>query len=290
MKTKYILIDSPCAFGDTLRYTRKLILVAMFLSVSLFTSASLGDTIIDMEYYIDYDPGAGNAIPIPPVDGSYDSAYEIGQASLDTNGMEPGPHLVYVRARKSNGVWGTYPPVLLYIYQRTAVVEAEYYIDTDPGLGKGTSLEPSDGWFDYINEMITTTIPIEGLSFGKHKLYVRARNSAGIWGISRAFSFDVLRSITVSAAECGFGRSTDIIPTFGTYPMQAEDFVFDSTIEDVIKRGILTPPNEGDYRAFVRAKDDRDVWGPWFYTDVLISLDALLSSASDDIAKQIPGK
>jgi len=290
MKTKYVLIISPYAFGETLRYTLKLILVVMFLCVCLFASASLGDTIIDMEYYIDYDPGVGNAIPIPPADGSYDSAYETGQVSLDTTGMEPGPHLVYVRAHKSNGVWGTYPPVLLYINQRTAVVEAEYYIDTDPGLGKGVSLEPSDGWFDYINEMITTTIPIEGLSFGKHTLYVRARNSAGIWGATRAISFDVLRPITVSAAECGFGKSTDILPTFGTFTMQADDFVFDSTLEDVVKRGIVAPPNEGDYRAFVRAKDDRDVWGPWFYTDVLISLDALLNSTMSDISLKIPNK
>jgi hypothetical protein len=263
--------------NGTSRYIRKLTLLFMFVSVGLFASVGLGDTITAMEFYVDYDPGVGKATPIPPIDGYYDSAYETGEINLDTTGLEPGPHLVYVRACKSNGAWGTYPPVLLYIYQRTAVVEAEYYIDTDPGLGMGTSLEPVDGWFDYISEMITATVPIEGLSFGKHTLYTRAKSSEGVWGPSRAISFEVLRPITVSAAECGFGKSTDTQPTFGTYPMQADDFVFDSTEETVVKRGILAPANEGDFRAFVRARDDRDVWGPWFFTDVLISPDALMN-------------
>jgi len=276
-------IYMPRTLDGTLQYYRKLTVVVIFLSFGLFASTGLGETIAAMEYYVDYDPGVGKATPIPPVDGSYDSAYETGQISLDTTGLEPGPHLVYVRACKSNGAWGTYPPVLLYIYQRTAVVEAEYYIDKDPGFGMGILLEPIDGWFDYISEMITTTVPIEGLSFGKHTLYVRAKSSAGIWGPSRAISFEVLRPITVSAAECGFGKPTDIQPTFGTYPMQADDFVFDSTKEDVVKRGVLAPSNEGDYRAFVRAKDDRDVWGPWFYTDILIGLDALINPVPYDI-------
>jgi len=281
-------LNMPQALGVTLQYYRKLTIVVTFLSLGLFASVGLGETITAMEYYVDYDPGVGNATPIPSADGSYDSAYETGEVSLDTTGMEPGPHLVYVRACKSNGVWGTYPPVLLYIYQRTAVVDAEYYIDADPGFGMGISLEPVDGWFDYINEMITTTIPIEGLSFGKHTLYVRAKNSAGIWGGSRAIFFEVLRPITVSSAECGFGKSTDIQPTFGTFPMQADDFVFDSTEEDVVKRGVLAPTNEGDYRVFVRAKDDRDVWGAWFYTDLLISLDALMNEAPVDTGPRIP--
>jgi hypothetical protein len=281
MNEKYERIYIQQVLDGTPRNIRKLALVVMSLSFGFFVSVGLGETITDMEFYVDYDPGVGNATPITPVDGSYDSAYETGEVSFDTTGLEPGPHLVYVRARKSNGVWGTYPPVLLYIYQRTAIIEAEYYIDKDPGFGMGIPLEPVDGWFDYINEMITAIIPIEGLSLGKHTIFVRAKSSAGIWGISRAISFEVLRPITVSGAECGFGKSTDLQPTFGTYSMQADDFVFDSTEETVVKRGILAPANEGDYRAFVRAKDDRDVWGPWFYTDVLISLDALMSPVPD---------
>lgn len=269
-----------------LRPCQKLMRTSVFLCMGLLASVGLGDTIIAMEYYVDYDPGNGKAMPIPPVDGSYDSAYESGEVSLDTTGLEPGPHLVYVRACKSNGAWGTYPPVLLYISQRTAVVEAEYYIDKDPGLGMGASLEPVDGWFDYINEMVTATIPIQGLSRGKHTLYVRAKNSAGIWGPSRGVSLEVLRPITVSAAQCGLGKPTDTQPTLGTYPMQAEDFVFDSTSEDVVKRGIPAPSNEGGYRAFVRAKDDRDVWGPWFYEDILVGLEGILNSPLDGVGPE----
>lgn len=242
-----------------------------------FVATGWADTIIAMEYYIDHDPGQGLASSLPPVDGAYDSPLETGEVTIDTTGLKPGPHMVYVRAQKSSGAWGTFPPVLLYINQRTAVIDVEYYIDEDPGLGNGIPLEPVDGWLDYTNEAITATVPIEGLKPGEHTLYIRARNSADIWGPSRSVSFEVLRPITVAGAECGFGRATDMQPMLGTYPMQAEDFAFDSTQETVIKRGIPAPISEGNYRMFIRARDDRNVWSPWFYTDVDVTLSTLAS-------------
>jgi len=241
---------------------------------SLFVgSAALSDTISAMEYYVDTDPGQGNATPMPPVDGSYDGTRETGQVTLDTTGLKPGPHMVYVRAKRSGGVWGTCPPVLLYVYQRTAVIEAEYYIDSDPGEGNGTALQARDGWFDFIHEAVTATVPINGLSYGNHTLHVRAKNSAGIWGPSHAIPFEVLPPVTVAAAECGLGTSTDTEPTLGTWPMQADDFVFDATVESIVKRGVPLPSEAGDYRVFVRAKNGRDMWGSWAFADFTIAVD-----------------
>lgn len=251
----------------------------LLLSVVFCGHAALGDTILAMEYYVDVDPGAGQAVPIPPLDGAYDSPYETGQVAVDTTLLAPGPHMVYVRARSSNGVWGTYPPVLLYVYQRMPVVGAEYFIDADPGVGKGTPLEPVDGWFDYLHERIVATVPMVGLTPGNHTLYVRAMNSEGIWGRARAVRFRVQRGVTVAAAECGFGKATDTAPTFGTYTMQAEDFTFNSTVESVIKRGVPCPATAGPYRAFVRAKNDRDMWGPWAHTDLSVGNGAVEPSA-----------
>ena len=69
---------------------------------------------------------------------------------------------------------------------------------------------------------------------------------------------------------CGFGRTSDMQPTLGTYPMQADDFSFNETVEDVIKRGLRAPSSAGEYHLFLRAKDDRNIWGSWFYTDITV--------------------
>lgn len=136
-----------------------------------------------MEYDIDTDPGKGLATPIPPLDGAYNSTEETGQVTVATSSLKVGPHLVYVRAKSSTGVWGTYPPMLLYVYDRPTVAAAEYYIDTDPGLGKATPLEPVDGVMGSVQELITaTTVPISGLVMGNHTLFLRACSSRGLWG------------------------------------------------------------------------------------------------------------
>lgn len=240
--------------------------LAIAAACSMSVSWALADTVTAMEYYIDTDPGVGSGTPMSAQDGSYNSTTETGVASVSTTGLKIGPHMVYVRARKSNGVWGTFPPQLLYVYQRTGVEEAEYYIDTDPGQGNGIPLSAVDGWFDWIDERITVAVSASGLSVGDHVLYVRAKNTAGLWGTVRAMPFEVVAPVTVSAAECGVGGSSDTQPTMGTFAMQPVDFSWGSTSEDVRKNGVTAPTPEGTYRAFVRAKNDRDMWGPWNYT------------------------
>ncbi len=232
--------------------------------------AAQGNTITAMEYYIDEDPGVGSATAIPAQDGAYDSTTETGEVSVATTGILIGPHMLYVRARKSNGVWGTYPPQLLYVYQRTGIEEAEWYMDTDPGEGNGTALSAVDGSFDWIDERIMVSIDASCLSVGGHVLYVRAKNTAGLWGTPRAMPFDVKAPATVSAAEYGLGGASDTEPTLGTGSMQPVDFAWGSTTEEVRKNGVTAPGSEGTYRAFVRSKNDRDMWGPWAYTSFAV--------------------
>ena len=53
----------------------------------------------------------------------------------------------------------------------------EYFIDKEPGVGKGTnvSISPSDT----IEE--SWSISISGLKDGQHFLYIRIKDSSGMW-------------------------------------------------------------------------------------------------------------
>lgn len=243
-----------------------LCVVAVLSCGGLGVPVVMAATITAMEYYIDVDPGVGRATPIPPIDGSYNSTTETGQVAVVTTGLAPGPHWVYVRARDTSGVWGRYPPQLLNVADTTTLVtRAECYIDTDPGQGNGIPLAALDGAFNSKSEAVTASLSTAGLAVGNHTLYLRACNSAGVWGPTRAVPIDVLPPLpgwTISAAQCGFGLTNDAVPTLGTYPMQPLDGAFDSALEQVV-RTAAAPWTEGTYKVFVQAQNGQGMWGPW---------------------------
>ncbi len=134
------------------------------------------------EYYIDADPGVGNGIPVTASDGLYNAAREVGTAAIDTSNLSTGLHILYVRAKDSEGHWGTSRHYMFEVLNPPVIVAAEYYVDTDPGQGGGTALNAVDASFDSIIENISGTLNTSSLSAGDHSLYVRAKDSYGRWG------------------------------------------------------------------------------------------------------------
>lgn len=62
------------------------------------------------EFFFDTDPGEGNGTAIPaPKDGSFDSAFEEIEESVDLSGfgLSVGVHTMYMRFRNSIGEWST---------------------------------------------------------------------------------------------------------------------------------------------------------------------------------------
>lgn len=58
------------------------------------------------EYWIGSpDPGQGNATPMNPSDGAFDSARELIEATVDVSGLPKGLHTIWVRAQDAMG-WG----------------------------------------------------------------------------------------------------------------------------------------------------------------------------------------
>lgn len=66
----------------------------------------------------------------------------------------------------------------------SGVARGEYYIDNDPGPGNGTNMA-------YSNGKITASRTINGLSIGRHRMYMRSLDAAGNWSapVSVAFTF-----------------------------------------------------------------------------------------------------
>ncbi|MDB4501511.1 DUF5011 domain-containing protein [Akkermansiaceae bacterium] len=75
---------------------------------------------------------------------------------------------------------------------------AEYFVGTDPGAGQGEAIESVEILADG-NQATTSsfTVPLENLRAGTHRVGVRFKNAAGIWGepVFRSFtSFDLTGS------------------------------------------------------------------------------------------------
>ncbi|NOY48652.1 MAG: hypothetical protein GXO84_10770, partial [Chlorobi bacterium] len=93
------------------------------------------------EYFFNTDPGVGSGIvlSIDANSGQLTQSYSISISSLGE-----GFHSFYIRTKDTNGNWSLYHRQVFYIkdFDLTPddVTTAEYFIDTDPGVGNGTAI------------------------------------------------------------------------------------------------------------------------------------------------------
>lgn len=70
-----------------------------------------------------------------------------------------------------------------------ALVKAEYFFDTDPGLGNGTSIALTSST-NIVNFSTTIALNGTGLANGFHNLYLRVQDADGKWSLSNIGFFD----------------------------------------------------------------------------------------------------
>ncbi|MFO8144318.1 MAG: hypothetical protein R6T89_01100 [Candidatus Syntrophosphaera sp.] len=151
------------------------------------------------------------------------------------------------------------PPIIAFIMLFTSVevcsftvASIEYFFDEDPGPGNGTLVYGRDTV--EINEVIDTS----ALSPGIHRIYARARDDTGTWGLPQSAAFLVPKTApafeerTVAAIEYFFDE--DPGPGNGTL-VYGRNTV---EIDEVIATTALSP---GIHRICVRALDDSGTWG-----------------------------
>lgn len=213
------------------------------LSVLLVCVTSLlhAQTIARAEYFFDTDPGPGNGTPISIMASDPITFTE----TINTTGLEPGYHLLYVRTKTSGGNWSLYEGQEFII--DGGIIAAEYFFDVDPGIGNGTALSITP-----VTSTITPTISTAALEDGEHYLFVRTRHDDDTWSLADPVYFYIQTRIVEAEyfidSDPGFGNGT---PLSISTP---SDLI---TITPTLVTPVLP---DGPHYLFIRT---RDILGKW---------------------------
>jgi len=140
------------------------------------------------EYFMDNDPGVGNAISLPVSSGT-----SINETfNIPTTGLSLGLHVLHIRIQDDFGTWSLFKRRYFYIQSLyvpptpTTIIAAEYFVDNDPGVEEvgTTPLTVTSG--NTIDE--TFAIPTSSLSDGLHVLHIRAKDGFGKWSLFKRSS------------------------------------------------------------------------------------------------------
>ena len=135
-------------------------------------------SITTAEYFFDIDPGFGNGTQLALSGDSINTDVNFNMGSLPA-----GSHTLYLRLKNNSGAWSTVYQSTVFINAGSAgntnITAAEYYFDTDPGVGKATTISLNNNSLDS-NLILNTT----GLSNGTHTLVIRLKNNNNAWSTS----------------------------------------------------------------------------------------------------------
>jgi hypothetical protein len=239
----------------TFRTLRFIIGWLLVMGLSGASSTAWAQTVSSAEYFFDTDPGVGNGISIAITAGP---AVEIN-AEINLTGLAAGTHILFVRARDSNGRWSLMEGRTFLIQESPTtsiptITAAEYFFDTDPGNGNGTSLSVTVG--STIN--LEPEINLTGLPAGTHILFVRARDSNGRWSLMEGRTFLVQPTpVTLNAVPTQAEYFFDTDPGFGKGKSIAIGEDGQAEVEiDLSKEGL----DAGFHTLYIRVKDSRGVW------------------------------
>jgi hypothetical protein len=184
---------------------RKIFFLMLALGLSLATSAQ---NIVKAEYFIDDDKGIGNNTEITITPGQEFTF--VFTANLD--GLEYGIHNLYVRVKNNLGKWSisaVQPIQVIPSEQTNNVISAEYFIDNDPGVGKGIKIDVGTPGSQIT---LVYTVDLSSTETGLHTLYTRACDEKNNWSLSASSLILVANppeNINVSAIEYYFSDGLD---------------------------------------------------------------------------------
>jgi hypothetical protein len=156
------------------------------------------EAITAAEYFFDQDPGIGNGIPL-----SIGPDQLTVSTTIPTASLPDGDHVLFVRTRHQNNKWSHSEAYAFYIQAR--IVQAEYFIDTDPGFGNGTPLSigaPSE----LLN--LNTSVALGALANGDHYLFVRTMDMPGKWSFYEPQLFTIDDTLPIELLDFT-ARKTD---------------------------------------------------------------------------------
>lgn len=223
----------------------------------MFVKESVAVNANKLEYFIDTDPGFGNAIDIPVAAGN-----NIANLALpvDISSLSRGFHTIWLRSKDDAGSWSlSHRWIFVKDIAAANVNKAEYFVDTDPGFGNATDV-PVTASTNIAN--VTIPIDISALSKGVHIIYLRTKDLNGTWSHTNRWLFfkDIAQNNLQGGeyffdTDPGFGNGT-VIPFGGGLGINVSDFSFGAPLA-------LT---NGLHYLFVRTKE---LNGKWSLTNVI---------------------
>jgi hypothetical protein len=205
-----------------------------------------------LEYFIDTDPGFGNANSI-----SVSAAPDVADVfwTMDITGLSNGYHNIFIRSKDNNGNWSLTNKWLFY-KDRIPVVninKVEYFVDSDPGFGNATNV--------FINPVADTAdlnwvVDLSSYNKGFHQVFVRSRDNNGNWSHTNKWLFykDQIPASSVTRLEYfvdadpgfGNGNTVTIIPA--------------NNIANLVFNLNTSSLSEGFHFIFLRSKDNNNNW------------------------------
>jgi hypothetical protein len=155
---------------------RKLTTLLLFL-VSM---AQAQTNIVKVEYWIDSDPGFDNATPVTGFTSQPDLQFNF----IIPANLALGIHTLGIRSKDSNDKWShtNFYPVNIADSSHGAIVQVEYFWDTDPGFGNGTDSILSLPIVDITNGLFIDSVPMSFLVGSiTHILFERSKDTRGRW-------------------------------------------------------------------------------------------------------------
>lgn len=142
-----------------------------------------------------------------------------------------------------------------------AINRAEYFFDTDPGIGLG-KMVPSFTAGDSIEHNFT--FDISSLNIGYHRIQLRVRDDQGLWSTALSRKFYIYETTYMnltkpSAKIIGFEYFIDTDAGVGTGTWINVTTIGDSAAENI--NFPVTGLSVGYHRLIVRAKDADGNWG-----------------------------
>ncbi len=245
------------------------------------TAPAAAQNVVAAEYFIDNDPGIGNATAISITPGVDVTNIPV---PVNTTGLTNGVHRVYIRTKSNEGRWSL-TSLKEFIYNDDPVypvspaaaqniVAAEYFVDNDPGIGAATPISITAAT-DISN--LNVTVNTSGLSIGIHRVYVRTKSNEGRWSLTNLKDFivnnDPAYPVSAAAAQNivaaeyfidndpGFGAATPISLSAAT------------NISGLVVTANTAGLANGNHRIYVRTKSNEGRWSLTNQQDFIVNDD-----------------
>lgn len=225
------------------------------------SASTTENSIEEMEYFFDNDPGFGNGHPV-----TIQTDTLVEQTFIaDLSGLNTGLHSLYVRAKDCFGNWSLSQKHTFFAapgpvcdstgMNNQRITQLEYFFDNDPGFGNGYQ------WVINPDTTIDQTFiaDLNTLSHGVHTMYVRAKDCFGFWSLNQKHVFFVSPGSSDSSNQIvrleyywdedpGYGQAN---PVSDFSPNQEIDHTFEANVSTLTM---------GEHFLYVRALDTHGEW------------------------------